>query len=493
MRPGLARLLLATLLFGAHADAAAPSWSIARSQHFEVYATGSPERATDALQMFENVHAFFSSYLSLPPTPRRLLKVIVFSGDKEYAPYKVNEGADAFYQPSRGRDYIVMKNFGRDAARIVAHEYAHAALGPEGADLPPWLSEGLAEFFSSVALDGGNARLGLVPDGRLNPLRRGDLMPVADLVEVRRDSATYNNRDHAGLFYAESWALTHMLMVDKRYREGAPRLLSTALQGMKPAYLFSQLYGKTPIEVDKDLRAYIRREAFGTSTARFPPAARSAASPEPVPAFEASVLLAGLLASQLGRDEETRATLVELLTEQPDHLPLLEMRAFFELRTLGGAAAQLAFQRAIDHGSRNPLILAQHGLLIAPNDPAGAADFLQRAAALTPENAEIRIRAAAAQLVVCKPAEAMSMLAAVVRIPSNLLFTYYQVAATANAALGKTEAATAAAAQLTAAARTPEEKQTASLVAARVRAETGFPAASVTAAPCGTQKPPFVQ
>jgi len=120
MKARLAWAIAACLVVTTQADG--PAWSVARSEHFEVYATGSPDRATDTLEMFEKAHAFFTSYLALPPSTRLATRVLVFSGDKEYAPYRVNESDSAFFQPSRERDYIVMKTVGRDAFRIVAHE-----------------------------------------------------------------------------------------------------------------------------------------------------------------------------------------------------------------------------------------------------------------------------------------------------------------------------------------------------------------------------------
>lgn len=456
MKARLALAVAACLVATMHADG--PAWSVARSERFEVYATGSPERATGALEMFEKAHAFFTSYLALPSSTRRATRVLVFSGDKEYAPYRVNESDNAFFQPSRERDYIVMKTLGRDAFHVVAHEYAHAALGLKGADLPPWLAEGLAEFFSTVQLQGDTARLGLVPDGRLQALSKGRLMSVPDLLEVQRGSPEYNERDDAGRFYAESWALTHMLFADKRYRDGSATLLGLIQQGKTSAEALADVYGKTLHEIQKDFSAYTRRDTYVSFTVPCPRVAKQMAKPSPVPAFEASLVVADLLSSQIGKEAETRAALDALDQEQPDHVTVLELRAFIELRTFGGAAALASFERAVRHGSQNPLILAQLALLIGQRDPELASDLLKRAVVLAPDNAEIRIRAAAALIGMCKPAEALSTIAAVTRIPSNLESAYYQAVAAANTALGRSEAADAATAKLATVARAPQQQ-----------------------------------
>jgi hypothetical protein len=456
-RPAIAALVCLSLS-GAGAAAAPQAWSVARSPHFEIYATGSPSRASGAAAMFEDAYAFFTSYLALPPSTRPPLRVIVFSGEKEWAPYRTNESGSAFYQPARDRDYIVMKDFDADSFPVVAHEYAHAALGRKGLDLPPWMSEGLAEFFSSVAIIGGKAKLGGSPNGRPVALRPAGLMAVQALLDVRRDSPEYNTSDHAGLFYAESWALTHMLLVDERYKDGAPRLIAAVQSGVKSADAIKQIYGKTPGELERDLRAYVTRgyyPFFTVDVAR--PPAPAIAAPVPVAAFDASLVLADLLASQIGKDLQARSMLDALAREQPDHLALIEMRAFFELRTQGIAAAEPLFRQAVDRGSRNPVVLAEYALRIGSTDPDRASSLLTRAMALAPEDVELRIHAAAMLIRGQKPDDAMALIASVKRVPPSLEFEYYQIVANGHAMAGDFQAASEAAARVVAAAHTPEE------------------------------------
>jgi hypothetical protein len=450
--------VLALTLTASAPVAGAPSWSVARSPHFEVFATGSPARAASALAMFEDARAFFASYLSVPESAGPAMRVLVFSGDKEFAPYRANESGAAFYQPGHGHDYIVMKDFDADAFHIVAHEYAHAALGLKGIDLPPWLSEGLAEFFSSVELIGGKAKLGAAAAGRTAALRPAALMTVPELLAATRNSAAYNAADHAGLFYAESWALTHMLLVDARYKDGAPRLIALAQSGVASEEAIKEVYGKTIADVERDLRAYISRGYYAFFTVDFhPPPAPSMSAPVPVAPFDASLVLADVLSSQVGKDPEARAMLDALAREAPDHLGLIEMRAFFELRTLGIGAAEPFFQRAVERGSRNPTVLAEYALRIGDKDPERAAALLASAMTLAPGDAEIRIHAAALRIRKQQPEEALALVAPIAHVPSNLEFEYYQIVANGRSMTGDFDAAAVAAARVVAAARTPEE------------------------------------
>ena len=52
----------------------------------------------------------------------------------------------------------------------------------------------------------------------LHVLRSEPWIPLATLLAVDHSSPYYNEKSHAGMFYAESWALVHMLNLDPAYR-----------------------------------------------------------------------------------------------------------------------------------------------------------------------------------------------------------------------------------------------------------------------------------
>src|SRR5262245_34476926 len=86
-------VLVSVLTIFVSAPAAAPTWTYSSSAHFEVYTTGGEGRARDALLYFERAHAFFASYLQLSPAQTRPTRLVIFSNDREYAPYRPNEFA----------------------------------------------------------------------------------------------------------------------------------------------------------------------------------------------------------------------------------------------------------------------------------------------------------------------------------------------------------------------------------------------------------------
>src|SRR5262245_43200074 len=115
---------------------AAPQWTYASSDHFEVYTTGGERRAREAIASFERVHAFFTDYMGLAPALARPTRLVVFSSDGEFKPYRPNAVAQAYYQATADRDYIVMSSFDEDAQQVVVHEYVHLLIRQSNVDYP---------------------------------------------------------------------------------------------------------------------------------------------------------------------------------------------------------------------------------------------------------------------------------------------------------------------------------------------------------------------
>src|SRR5205085_8315307 len=109
------------------------------------------------------------------------------------------------------RDYIAMRNTGADLYRVVFHEYVHLILKQSGITLPLWFNEGTAELFSTIETTRSQITIGEVIPQYISQLRSERLMDVPALMAVGHDSDLYNEQNKIGIFYAESWALVHML------------------------------------------------------------------------------------------------------------------------------------------------------------------------------------------------------------------------------------------------------------------------------------------
>ena len=61
----------------------------------------------------------------MPSLAGQPVRIIGFRNRKEYAPYKPNETASAFYLSWNGQDAIVIGDLSDENRRTVTHEYVH--------------------------------------------------------------------------------------------------------------------------------------------------------------------------------------------------------------------------------------------------------------------------------------------------------------------------------------------------------------------------------
>ena len=418
-------VLLTAVLLGVNVRAA-DKWTYAASAHFELYTTGTSGTARDALKYFEDVRDFCSTFLKLTPTSSRPTRLIVFSNDRQFAPYRPNDTAVAYYQSGADRDYIVMKRFDALSNPTVVHEYMHLVFRHARNEFPVWLNEGLAEFFSTMEPEKGTMVIGKIPEGRLQYLAEvgATMFPLRRLFEVGQDSPEYNARMHTGVFYSQSWLLTHMLLVEDSYRTRQDKFLQLMANGARTSDALLQVYGKTPEVVERDMRNYM------TTTFRiYRPVYKNAVvdakyDTRAVESFEADLVTANLLANSPKGEEAARQAFVALEQQKPNDVALLESRAYFELRRRGRDAALPFFGRASEMGSRNPELLRDYARL----DPSKAALVLPRALALAPDDADIRIEYAALLLNERRTTQAVASLLSV-QPTQKQAFRYYQLLA----------------------------------------------------------------
>ena len=120
---------------------------------------------------------------------------------------------------------------GADLYRIVYHEYTHLLLRHAGYKVPVWFNEGTAELFSTADVTKTEVRVGDLIPAHVLTLRDDRILDLPALTSVGHDSPYYNERGKTGIFYAESWALVHMLNFAPEYRAGLANFIEMILGG----------------------------------------------------------------------------------------------------------------------------------------------------------------------------------------------------------------------------------------------------------------------
>ena len=296
------RVALACLTFVACLPAATHDpWLKITSANFELYTTAGERAGRDLVRHLEQVRSFFLQAFGSRLSASRPVRIIAFKNEKEYQPYRPNEFATAFFQPGAIHDLIVMSSASSEHYPVAVHEFTHLMIHQSGMELAPWLNEGLAELYSSLEPSGEKILVGQLIPARLHVLRSEPWIPLATLVAVDHSSPFYNEKSHAGMFYAESWALVHMLNLDPDYRPQLKSLVA-ALKDNDPPEAFAKAYGKQLDEVDAALRAYfnaptVHAELFDVQL----PKSVDAPEIQTAASLPARLALAELLANRRGR------------------------------------------------------------------------------------------------------------------------------------------------------------------------------------------------
>jgi len=223
--PRFSRLALVSLgsliaiLLVAPARAGEPQWVEVRSPNFSVITDAGQHRGREVALRFEQMRSAFGTLMTKAtvnlPVP---LQIVAFRNTKEIrqvAPLfhgKPTKLAGLF-QGSSDRSFILLDMSVDDPWTTVFHEYAHQLLnGNLQTEFDPWFEEGFAEYFSSIEVDGKEAKIGKIPENDYRLLQQVGTMKVADLFKVAQYSETYNESGNARTaFYVESGMLMHYI------------------------------------------------------------------------------------------------------------------------------------------------------------------------------------------------------------------------------------------------------------------------------------------
>ena len=430
--------------------------------NFELYTTAGEKPGVGIVQHFEQIRGFFrnASQGGARTRTERKVRLVAFSGEREYRPYQPNEFAAAYYLNRGDQEFIVMREAGPEVYRIAVHEYVHLLLLQPGAELPIWLNEGLAELYSTLKRDGNRTQVGGLIDSHLALLRQGQWLSLDVLTGAGRESPYYNEKARAGIFYAESWALAHMLNFREDYRAGFDAFLNRMMKGSAAGDAFQASFGKSAAEVENDLKQYTQGSRF-MAVRMDVTLQKSAAKPlvEAAPEVELGLTLAELAGG--GRSAEGKAALEKLAAAYPRQPEVAEALGFEEWRAGQREAALRHFERAIELGSRNARLHYEcAGLSQEQGRPLDrVAELLEKAAVLDPNYREAWLRLGYTRFAQQRFGDALTAWTHATRVTHGEASPFFRSQAYARYRMGDKEEARRGAEQALEQARTPEDTQ----------------------------------
>ena len=199
------------------ATVAAHTWTGVRTPHLEVVTDAPRAVAMRVALRLENLHQSLAKLLPPLVVEASPVQVIVFrdaSLAQAYAPTwrGLQDEVAGFSHAGPDRRRVVFADDQGRTPSVAQHEYVHSLLDVACPDVPLWLNEGLAEYFSTFTADDGRAVLGAPVYPHIEWLGDHDLMPIHRLFAIGNASPEYHEGDRRGTFYAQSWALTHLLL-----------------------------------------------------------------------------------------------------------------------------------------------------------------------------------------------------------------------------------------------------------------------------------------
>jgi hypothetical protein len=141
-------------------------------------------------------------------------------------------------------------------------------------------------------------------------LRQNKLVPLRTLFQVDSKSPYYNETNKQSIFYAQSWALMHYLIIGK---EGRLAQLSDFLDKLKAnipmEQAFQQSFQMDFEAMEKELRRYIQQDRYNVMHGRFEQKIQLDTSMQtaPVSEAEAQAYLGDLLLHSNRKDCEAYA------------------------------------------------------------------------------------------------------------------------------------------------------------------------------------------
>jgi tetratricopeptide (TPR) repeat protein len=273
-------LLIASvlLLLGAAGQVvvAKDTWISVHSKNFFLLGNASEKeirQVAERLEQFREVasHLFVKTNLA-SPVPTR---VVVFKNDNSFRPFKPNSNTAGYFQPGPDVNYITLKTELSDDLNpfgVIFHEYTHLLISNTSGNVPTWFNEGLAEYYSTLTIsDDQKIVLGKPIAHHVYLLRQNSMLPLKTLFKVDQESPYYNERDKQSIFYAQSWALMHYLILgDKGKRvDQLGKFLQLMDGNLSLEDAFQQAFQTTFEKMEDDLRKYIKNDRYPIAPGHF--------------------------------------------------------------------------------------------------------------------------------------------------------------------------------------------------------------------------------
>jgi tetratricopeptide (TPR) repeat protein len=259
-------------------------WKRARSTNFVAVGDAPEWRLGGVLADLE---AFRWAFLRLHPSLRLTSPVptivVLFKDWNSFTRFQPRDGKGkredyvaGYFIPMTDMNLMLMGSQGNDndfARSVVFHEYTHYIMHRNLQDIPIWLDEGLAEFYSTLKVEEDQIVIGVPPKYRVATLRNVQLIPLEKELSTQAALKMFRDQDDLGRFYAEAWVLVHYLTVnDRGKRQRQLQAYVDALKnGQRIDAAFASVFQCTYDQLERELDGYVHKFQFPGFALKVPP------------------------------------------------------------------------------------------------------------------------------------------------------------------------------------------------------------------------------
>jgi Flp pilus assembly protein TadD, contains TPR repeats len=372
----LGLLSLFLIVSSANAISARDTWLEVRSKNFYLVGNASEKEIRKVgVKLEEFRESFRILFTGTAMTAAIPTNVVVFKSNSAFKPFKplrpdgkTDNFVAGYFQPGEDANYIIVSTEGDDAEMFntIFHEYVHFIVNTNfgKSEVPPWFNEGLAEYYSTFEInDDQNIKIGLPLSRHISLLQESKLIPLADLFRIGNRQLTGTGDHSRSIFYAESWALIHYLILTKKPLD---KFLSEVLKGVPQDKAFKDSFQMDYSQMESELRKYVSKNTYqytniilknkldfdtGMQVAPYPEAAVSARL--------------GDLLYHTSRDSDAEPYLLAALKLEPDMSMANTTLGMVKLRQRKFDEARQYLEKATSGDQKNPMAYYRYAYLLS--------------------------------------------------------------------------------------------------------------------------------
>ncbi|MCA1732422.1 MAG: hypothetical protein LC732_02330 [Acidobacteria bacterium] len=304
--------LLSVALHGQEMPKNADRWVRVSAGNFHILTDAGEGRALKMAETIQRLTEAVDHATQFETASDRPTVIFAFRRAKDFRSYRdllIGAGTDrvGLFVARQHADYILLDAMNRETEPLLLHELTHQFVANTFPHAPLWLNEGLAELFGTFERRGDRVLFGVPDPGALELLRRQPLMPISQMLEMSGTAEEFLRGRRVGLIYAQSWAMAHYILIgNDSTRSRLGDYLTRVMRGEPSGTAFSEAFGITPDQMEKEIQRYVHRPTMKHLSATLRAAERQTSTAREASSSELLSELGSMLLD-LGDEGQTRA------------------------------------------------------------------------------------------------------------------------------------------------------------------------------------------